>query len=93
MNGFCYANTPALSTLHIANSFALLFPSGMFFGFFYAPNVVNLVPCLFWICVDIKSYIKFVQDFFLVLVIIAFPLSLDYIIYFIFFWDFFFNFF
>ena len=75
MNGYFYGNTPALSTFHIANSFVLLFSNGMFFVF-YAPYVFNFVPCLFWICVDIKSFTKFVQDFFLVLVIIAFPLSL-----------------
>ena len=64
-----------LHCIIIANSFVLLFSSGMFFVF-YAPYFVNLVPCLFWIWVDIKSFIRFVLDFFFVLVIITFPLSL-----------------
>ena len=59
--------------------------------FFYAPYIVNLVPCLFWICVDIMSFIKICPGVLLGFSDYCFPfVSLDYIIYFIFFCDFFF---
>ena len=58
MNWYCGTNTSALSTLLIVNSFVLLFSSGMLFVFFNASYVVSLVPCLFWICVDVDVVYK-----------------------------------
>ena len=56
MNWYCCANTSALSIL-LAVNYVLLFSSVVRL-FFNASYVVNLVPCLFFICVDVDAVYK-----------------------------------